>query len=167
MQGERALEGVAETFASTSLHDWQLLEIVVRYTRENDYAGGHEVAMRILEPERLGSEDDPLKEYWLVFTKVRGIRGELDLVAKTFCSDMISSKSTKPVSEDPLFVDRLDETLSTQLTPNVPSRDNLKRFHFWLIPPAGEIELLAETVTMTEIVRRKVQAGVDPMPDSA
>lgn len=108
----------------------------------------HKVLLRVSEPATL--EGTPQKQYWIVFRHARGFRAEMDLVAKAFCGNAISSSTPRPVAEDSDFVDKLDEDFR-RLGPNPPDRTRLIDFPILLIVPGGSLEILAETVEMTEI----------------
>jgi succinate dehydrogenase flavin-adding protein (antitoxin of CptAB toxin-antitoxin module) len=148
MRRSPQLDGVSETFAQIDLHDWELLEVVVRYVSGTEEAHSHEVLLRVGEPATL--EGTPQRKYRIIFSRVRGFRAEMDLVAKAYCSNAISSNLHRPVAEDSDFVDKLDEDFLL-LSPRLPERNRLIDFRIPLVEPGGSLEILAETVEMTEI----------------
>lgn len=113
-----------------------------------DQDGVDEVRLRIGKPPR--ERDEIVKEYWLIFRDVRGVRLEIDLLTKRACSHAIDSERHSTVEEEPAFVDELDQKFWFSVSSKVPSREHLKRFQIWLCPVSGSIELLAETASLVE-----------------
>ena len=132
------------------LHDWSLRDLLVRFSHDRQ---SHDVLLRVGEPARSRDEmeNDIVKQHWILFKEVRGIRVEMDLIAKSLSSNTISSEHHASVSDEPELADRLDAMFKEQLSPDLPDRTDMIRFHICLCPPSGSIEVLAKTAIMREI----------------
>lgn len=124
--------------------------MLVRFSHEHQ---SHEVLLRVSEPARSREEIDKsiARQLWILFGDVRGIRAEIDLVAKVLCANAIASVHQARAADESELIDRLDARFKAQLSPDLPDRTDLIRFHIWLCPPSGSIEVLAKTVAMRKI----------------
>jgi hypothetical protein len=145
------LKGIDEAYHRIDFHDWTLREIDVRLTKDRL---GHEVLMRVGRPPRTVEEQDAdtPRQYWVTFGDVRGVRMSMDLEAKLICSDSIASEVHHLAKNESEFLGELDDTFTSELSPDVPDSSDLKHFRIHLCRPGGAIELLAKSVVIKEIL---------------
>jgi hypothetical protein len=131
---------MANDFERIDFHDWRLFEFTVRTIAVSEKRYGNEITFRIRSDER--SPPSPPREVEVTFQNARGLRAVLNLKAKTACYDSIFENLDLPKDKNPELPDLF----------NASANDHL--YVLVLTSPGGEIEVVAEGVTVKELTGR-------------
>ncbi len=128
---------MASAFERIDFHDWRLFEFSVRTVAVSETRYGNEVRFRIRTDER--SARVPPREVEVTFQNARGLRAVLDLKFKTACYDSIFENLELSKEKNPEL-------------PNLFSASEKDRLYVLVLTPkSGEIEVVAEGVTVEEL----------------